>query len=79
MDDRKPEQELAALRERLYGMLYLAYQRGRDSMCGTAGDKDRYYEAAGAGLNYVADDAGKLHEAYTAFLRAQVKAAKEKK
>lgn len=73
-DDPKARTE--ELRKQLHGILYLAFQRGRDSMCGTAGDKARYYEQAGAGLCAVADDAALLHEAYLQFLRDQLKGKK---
>lgn len=74
-----PKQKAEAIRLHLIGLMYQAFQRGRDSMCGTAGNKDKFYEQAGAGLCAVAEDVDKLHEAYLAFAREQVKAAKEKK
>lgn len=73
-DDPKARTE--ELRKQLHGILYLAFQRGRDSMCGTAGNKDKFYEAAGAGLCSVADDAALLHEAYLTFCREQMKGKK---
>ncbi len=71
-----PKEKAEVIRMHLMGLMYQAFQRGRDSMCGTAGNKDRFYEQAGAGLCTVAEDVDKLHEAYLAFAREQVKAAK---
>lgn len=69
-----PEQELAALRERLHGLLALTFQNARVSLSGTGGDGDKFIQQAGAANIRLTDAAEKLHEAYTAFARAQVKA-----
>lgn len=70
-DDPKARAE--ELRKQLLGLLYLAFQRGRDSLCGTAANRDKFYEQAGAGLLGCSDDAEKLHSAYLEFLRSEWK------
>lgn len=75
----EPEKELKALRERLGGILFTVHLNAVAKLKESGGDKVRFFELAGQSLASLSDSADELHEAYAAFARAQVKAAKEKK
>lgn len=74
---KDPKARTEELRTQLHGLLYLAFLSGRESMQGSAGDREKYLQAAGGGMIRCVEDAGKLHEAYLGFLREQLKGAKK--
>lgn len=68
-----PKARADELGKQLHGILYLAFLAGRDSVSGHAGDREKYLQAAGAGMVRCVEDAGKLHAAYLEWARELLK------